>query len=132
MSQGTLFDIPQPILRIDEVIAGEDAAIVLDGQRLAAKLGGDAKLGRVSHGLGHGRFEQIDQHTPLIMIDLLLEHDRQKGAPIIGTHRPVRDDRHGVAGFAELAADQGQYAVVPELRGRAFEIAGLDAGGNWM
>lgn len=35
-----------------------------------------------------------------------------------------------MTGFAQLTADQGQHAVVPELRGRAFEVAGLDAGGE--
>ena len=85
-----LGNIAQPILRIDVVVAGVDAAVVLQGHPLAAKLSGDAVLGGHAHPLRHGRLEQIDQHPPQVFAMPLVEdlaEERRQSRPDRRTSR---------------------------------------------
>ena len=80
---GLLADIAQAILGVNVVVAGVDAAVVLQRQTLAAELAGDAPLRRHAHPLDHSRLKQIDQHPAQILAIPFIEDLAEKGAVVV-------------------------------------------------
>jgi len=62
VAERRLLDVTEPVLGIDVVIAGIDAAVVLERDALAAELGVHADLRWQPQALRHQRLAEIDQH----------------------------------------------------------------------
>ena len=76
-------DIPQPVPGLDEVIAGVEIAVVLQGQRVAAGFGKDAQRGGQSQPGGKGRLEQLNKDIADVVRDPLVKDADEKPSPIL-------------------------------------------------
>ena len=120
--------LPSLIFRINVVIAGIQAAVVLQGHTFAAEFVINAELRFLAHPLRDRGLEQIDEHLAHVAAVPLIPHLAEKIAPVVRIDRPLR--HHGIrgAGMRGGRVVQRQRGGVPHLRRDVAKDLGLDAG----
>ena len=78
-----LRNVPQLVFRINVVIAGVDAAIVLHGYALAAELAIYAQLRISTHPLRHSSLEQIDVHLAVVAAVPVMPDLAEEVVPVV-------------------------------------------------
>ena len=126
VAQRLLLDVAQPVLRVYVMVAGIDAAVVLDRNALAAELAVDAGLCRHPHVLHDQRLAEADQHLAVVAGEPLVPHLGKEIAVLVGIDGPRRHHRVRVVGFRLRRADDRQPRGVPRLRRGRLEALDLD------
>ena len=83
-----LADVPQQVFGIDEVVARIDVAVVLDHERIAARLAHRADARLHAAPLGQRGVEELHEALPHVADDPLVENVAQKRPVALGRHRP--------------------------------------------
>ena len=86
-SDAPLPDVPDEVLRIDEVVAGVEAAIPLEDRRFAAGLAVDAEGVRQAIGGTQGLVEGLHHHSPHSIGDPQVEDAAEEIAYRLGRRR---------------------------------------------
>ena len=90
-------NVAQLVFGIDVVIAGIEAAIVLQRDALAAELVIDAELRVPAHPLRDRGLEQVDVDLAVVAPVPVVPHLAEEVSPVVRIDRPVRDNGVGIA-----------------------------------
>ena len=85
-----LLDVAQQILRLDEVVARVEVAVVLERQGAAARLVENAHRRRQADPRRQRGVEHLHEHASDIRADPFVEDADQKAPPLLRAHRSIR------------------------------------------
>ena len=137
LRQRRFADVAQLVFGIDEVVARIDVAVVLDDQRVAARLAHRADARGHAAPLGQRRVEHLHERTSHVAHHPHVEHVAQEPPVTLGRHRPFgqprplavgRDDQRAVKpGLVDDMLHGRQELHVPAVHRVAEEAVDLPA-----
>jgi len=85
-----MLDVAQQVVRLHEVIAGVEVAVMLHGQGVAAGFVEDAYArGGELHPVGQRRLEGLDKDLAYVVEDPFVEDGAEKTPELLGLHRAI-------------------------------------------